>query len=545
MAINFTTFWTLFGRFAFSGDTIMAAILTTVTGEVEDAVQAIGGSNSIELERTRAGIRESLESFQETCPSLLSGTFAIPVGEHLIQMIKADNQLASDSLNDALRELIKQMITATESLDASTPACTPTYGGSNVGSGTILISTKRGDGQVNEHILAEDIEGTVTDAPTDGLASLGLSGEASTGLLSHDWPKGSGASSTLTSHTSASGDNLVTNGSFETAADATAAPHVPEGWLVQVATLGTTLKITSIEVQTVIMSSAPSAGHYILHWSDGTNTQSTAPLDYNASQSDVAAALSALTDLESVTVVTTGTTPDFTHTITFTGVTNPAQLTSTDNTTGGSIAHATSTAGSAHVMDGARSLEFDSDGAELTTILFPLILEKASQYAISTWWKADVVPAAGVITVDLVSSTTGTVINDDEAVANSFTIDATALSNSAFTHQAGVVRSPSTLPDTVFLRIRISTAVSTGTSLFLDEVCVVEMDQIYTGGLSAALFTGPVRWELDDLITLPVTNDRTGALNEWANRVFELRSNNLLIPTDTGGSETQPDSLSN
>ncbi|MBE41888.1 MAG: hypothetical protein CL480_11385 [Acidobacteria bacterium] len=543
MAINFTTFWTVFGKFSFAGNTMQTAA-ATIEAEIEDAIQSMGGSNAIAKEKGRARVLPGLRSFQAAFAPAQSSCVVSAMIIDLIETIKADNQQPSDGIDDALAELIKQMNAASQSLDASSPGCTPSYGGSNVGTGKVLISTKRGDGLVNEHILAEHIECKITDSPISGLASLDVNGEVATPILNYDWPKGSGVSSSLTSHMSSSGSNLVTNGGIETADDDTTSPHVPQGWLAQTATLGTTLKITPVEVQTVIISSTPSAGHYILQWVDGdSNTQSTAPLAYNASQSDVQSALRALTGLGSITNVTTGTSPDFTHTITFTGVPSPGQLTSIDNTTSGSIAHATTTAGSAHVMQGARSLEFDSNGSETTTVLVPVVLDKASQYACSIWMKADVVPAAGVFTVDLVESVTGTVINDKQSTANSYTIDATAISNSAFTHQAGVFRTPLTIPDTVYLRIRISTAVSAGTSIFMDEVCLVPMDELYIGGLSASLFTGPLRWEVDDLITLPVTNDRAGALHEWANRIYGLRSKDLLIPSNSAGGETQADSL--
>lgn len=546
MAINHTTFWTLFGRFAFAGTTMQAALRDTIEDEVEDAVQAVGGSNAIEKEATREGVLASLRSLQNAGISAMSGCIATPMRNELIETIKADNQQPDDTLDTALLELIKQMDADSEYLDASTPGCTPSYGSGNVGNGKILVSTKRGDGLVNEHILAEDIEGKFTDAPVDGLASIDFNGEPEVNLFAHNWPEGSGASFSLTSQTAASGDNLVANGGIETADDDTNAPHVPDGWIVQVGTLGTTLKITSIEVQTVTISSTPTAGHYLLKWQDGdSNTLSTVPLAYNASQADVQTALQSLSGLENVTVSTSGTSPDFTHTITFTGVTNPSELTSVDNTTGGSIAHATTTAGSAHVMRGARALEFDSDGAELTAVLVPLVLEKTTQYAVSLWMKADVVPAAGVFTVDLVESVTGTVVSDDESTSNSFTITASGLSDSAFTHYSGVFRTPTNLSDSVYLRIRVSTAVSSGTSVFMDEVCVVPMTELYAGGPFAALFTGPTRWEVDDTITLPVTNDRAGELHEWANRLYDLRTKRLLLPTDSGGSETQSDTLIN
>jgi len=113
----------------------------------------------------------------------------------------------------------------------------------------------------------------------------------------------------------------------------------------------TTVVASATEVQTVIISGTPTAGTYTLTF-DG---KTTSALAFNAGQSAVQAALRAIAGLELVTVVTTGSTPNYTHTITMTGAgasltgSSPPQITATDSTTGGThaINTATSTAGTA------------------------------------------------------------------------------------------------------------------------------------------------------------------------------------------------------
>lgn len=100
-----------------------------------------------------------------------------------------------------------------------------------------------------------------------------------------------------------------------------------------------------IETQTVAISGTPGSGDYRLISSDfGT----TAAIAYNATAADVQAALRLLPDLSEVTVTSSGTTPNFTHTIAFHGVrtvANPAQLTSSNSFNQGSIGHATTQTG--------------------------------------------------------------------------------------------------------------------------------------------------------------------------------------------------------
>lgn len=104
-------------------------------------------------------------------------------------------------------------------------------------------------------------------------------------------------------------------------------------------------------------------------------------------------------------------------------------------------------------------------------------------------------------------------------------------------------RTPSVLPPTTYLRIRTVTPLSSGTRAYLDEVCLAPMTELYAGGPSIAAFAGRTNWSVNDRATITVTNDRAGTLHEWANRMFSLRENHLLLPTNVAGNETIADSL--
>lgn len=113
---------------------------------------------------------------------------------------------------------------------------------------------------------------------------------------------------------------------------------------------GYTATVPTVEVQTVAISGTPTGGTYTLSWvGPRGGTQTTAAIAYNANSATVQAALRLLTGLESITIAESGSTPNFTHTITFTGTQgNVNQLTSDSSSlTGGTpaIAHATTTPG--------------------------------------------------------------------------------------------------------------------------------------------------------------------------------------------------------
>lgn len=125
----------------------------------------------------------------------------------------------------------------------------------------------------------------------------------------------------------------------------------------------TTVSVTTTEIQTVVISGTPTGGTYTLSFNDGLTTYTTSALVFNASGAAVQAALRLLPGLQKVTVVTTGSTPNFTHTVTMTaapsvlGTTSPPTMGHTDNTTGGThaIANATTVAGVGDQWDRSES----------------------------------------------------------------------------------------------------------------------------------------------------------------------------------------------
>src|SRR5690606_19709614 len=124
----------------------------------------------------------------------------------------------------------------------------------------------------------------------------------------------------------------------------------------------------------------------------------------------------------------------------------------------------------------------------------------------------------------------GSVITEDQSAANSTSIDLTALATS-FAARNAVFRTPNNLPTTAFLRLRLTTAISSGSSLFIDDLVLAPMTEVYTDGVWAIGFTGIDNWGPSDTATITATNDRAGKMHEWFNRVFDLRENRLLLPS--------------
>ncbi len=105
-----------------------------------------------------------------------------------------------------------------------------------------------------------------------------------------------------------------------------------------------TYGILTIEQQTITISGDPSGGTYAISWDNGTTVETTDPIAWDADQQTVQDAIRTIPGLEEADVETTGTSPNFTHTVSLYNDTDPAELTSDFSLlTGGTpdIAHAT------------------------------------------------------------------------------------------------------------------------------------------------------------------------------------------------------------
>lgn len=516
---------------------------TTIPAEVVDIITSFRLlSVDMELQNSISGMVSAHDSLKASGTSL-AGSLSAYCARLIIEMVHDDNPRVQKNLTDSLKELISQMKTASQTVDASSVTVTVTAGGSNTGTGVLVASTKRGYGLVQENSVAESIVAKCESAGT----SLSLAGEASVGLLSMDWPKGSGVTGGLAGVAT----SIISNGDFENETDIA---NAPDGWQIPVGVTGTDLSITDVETQRIVLGGTPTGGTYKIIWSNANSkTEHTAPLAYNASSATVESEIRKFEGLSQATVATTGTTPNYTHDITFTGAGgNVNQFTSASSLTGGSptITHSTTAAGASQVLFGSKSLKMSPDGSTLTTLQQELpTLSPSTAYAVNGWvLRGSSAISSGVLTVDLVDGIGGTVINDDQGTANSFTFNASSLtaqwkSLSSLVSGETVFRTPSTLPAQVYFRFRQSTAFDNLSEVYFSRFAMSEMTELYPGGPLAALFAGAVDFEVDDEITIAVTNDRAGELQEWYNRNFNMAGLGLLLPSHVGGSETIPDTV--
>lgn len=196
--------------------------------------------------------------------------------------------------------------------------------------------------------------------------------------------------------------------------------------------------------------------------------------------------------------------------------------------------------------DSGSSLRIIGDGSTLTTLeqTFNIStgttgqVSELTQYAFNLFIRRDgTAPAAGVLSVALVDDT-DTIINDELGTPNSFDIDLTALTIN-FVSYTGVFRMPSVLPTTVKIRLKLTTALTTGRSVYVDRAALTQMLRLYSGGPYFAIFSGSTNFVQADYTSATISNARGGAgsldsfqtlLGRWFPAI--MLGQELLLPSN-------------
>lgn len=576
-------------------DTLNTARLTTVPTEVNDFLGQIvlaAAGDALEHDAVVDGAGSATDSWRAGGSTLASAIqFAC---ERILTMFVADDaDLPEYTLPANLEYLIAQMYAAGAYVDANAVAASLAVGAANLGDVVVCYATVDGNGSMLQNAMAEDIEGEVLSVGS-GIATIQFRGEERIAdKLSQNWPGGSGCSMSLT--TIAANSSLLSNGDF----DAAAIADIPDDWIVGTGTPGETILLTDPAQQTVTISGTPTGGGYTLLWTNAQGiTRSTETLSHDADAAAVQDALQAIPGLELVEISSSGTTPDYTHTITFTGVGGTVnQLTSVNNLTGGTapaIAHATTVTGDAGSFNG-RALCLVSDGNEETALYHVLSLTNGTVYFCHFRVRLDDTPPTaapttsapttaapttaspttaapttaapttaapttaaptsaapttsapttavpvGELRIEIVDEIGGGVIADDAGNDASLTIDLATLSTDS--HQskwfAFAVARDTVQP--VYLRVRLTDPPDAGIRIYLDEIAIAAGTQLYAGGPYVAAFAGVLPAVVGDQWNLTITNNRAGLLQTWFDRVFGMAEKGFLLATQ--GTTLIPDSL--
>lgn len=199
-------------------------------------------------------------------------------------------------------------------------------------------------------------------------------------------------------------------------------------------------------------------------------------------------------------------------------------------------------------------LEFVGDGSSTLSS----VAQTFSQSSTSTGSTADVLPstvyhvsarmrksaslAAGAISVSLIDGS-NTQITDDEGNNVIITLAHGSIASNTWTKFGGQLVTPTNLPSTVKFRVAVSTALTNTESVYIGHISMTPATQAYDGGPYLSIHSGATASRRKDRATATIANDRAGAFQEAFDRMFDMKSLGLQLPSDSGGSETINDNL--
>lgn len=163
----------------------------------------------------------------------------------------------------------------------------------------------------------------------------------------------------------------------------------------------------------------------------------------------------------------------------------------------------------------------------------PATLTERTPYAVSFWYKlTNASPAAGVMAVDLVDGSNAN-IADDQSIANTVSVTLTAVSDTNWHNATAVFRTPTNLPSTVKLRVRLTTALTTAKGVYIDQLAMNAMTQFYApNGPFFSAFAGSTPTLVGDAWTVAITTNMADTTWQGAfQRLFNIGGLGYRLPT--------------
>lgn len=249
MATYYTTLFTRLGRLFKHAESVRDYQATLDT-QFTDTAGEFTGLQTEQIAALARNLEGRKAGATSTCNDLLASATRT-----LTQITDDEYSLRSVTLESALREVIRQMIADSKTIDGNTSAVgSLTTGGSNVGNGTFLASTvapvldpagNRHGNLTLQHAKAETLSAVCTGDSTSRSIDAqserwNVYGQRRLEQFHEDWPGGSGKNVQITAVSSAQNGgrgptrNVTTNGSFENISS-----NEPAHWVIESGTAGT------------------------------------------------------------------------------------------------------------------------------------------------------------------------------------------------------------------------------------------------------------------------------------------------------------------
>lgn len=194
---------------------------------------------------------------------------------------------------------------------------------------------------------------------------------------------------------------------------------------------------------------------------------------------------------------------------------------------------------------GSKALKFTGDGSTLMKLEQPFLdssgtpagLHPLTWYQIRFAMRRNGTVTGGVFRVSITDA------GGSVQWSSSVSVTCSTLTTSYATY-AVRFRTDDTIPSGGGkLTIEFTTALPNTEQVYVDELCMCEMAEVYPLGPLVAIFAGAADYAEEDRFALAVTNDRAGKFQSHFQRFFGTNDLGILLPSDTGGSETISDTL--
>lgn len=481
--------------------------------ELNDYLVELDGASN-EIRRTVDGIHNAYDAFRNANVSQNQSYRRLAEGL-LVEMVDADDAMATKTVRAALQEIIRQMEDADASVDASVVSASSvvdgprrkSISGATQADPVVITSTAHGlaDGDVvtvrsvGGMTEINDRQFTVNSTAANTFELVGENGTGHTAYTSGGyWRANNGNHGTIVSILDGKGRSLEN----AMAEDAVAI-------ITNSATAGSesgTVSGEALEVSDKLDD----------RWPNGTGSGGTVSCT--------------ILDPSTAGYLTNGDMENFTSDA-------PDDWTVTNGTAGTEFDD-----DNANEYRGTMCLKISGSTTLMELRQTVTDLESRTPYPVSVRMKRDGTAAsAGTLILDLYDTDASAVVTDESGAANSVSIDLTALEQT-YQLYTGVFRVPEEKPTNMVFRIRVSVALTTGRDVYLDDVLFgTAMTELYPAGPFVAKVRGSVNAGLDDTDIITVTNGREGEFQTAFARLFNQPD--LLLPSNSAGAETIADTL--
>lgn len=202
---------------------------------------------------------------------------------------------------------------------------------------------------------------------------------------------------------------------------------------------------------------------------------------------------------------------------------------------------------------GGKALEFiGTGGGPLSSIAQTLnpwqgdssnanCLKPSSVLAVNVYMRKSAGLVAGVVEISLVNGSNAIITNDAGTELKKQVAFGTLTTSFAAYNE--FFQLPKVLPSTIKLRVRASTALTSGESVFIDDLCLVKAKEAYTGGPYIAIFRASTESILNDQWNVTVANNQGGLIQSGFDQMFGMRELGMQLPSLSNGSHTIAETL--